>query len=172
MRAPIEKRPPYFLVLWCVVTNILALVLHATPSRITEGPDWMPLWPLISLFLWSTIRPRFIPPIVIVAVGLVQDVLTGGPMGVWAASYLLAMIIMRTRREEGGPRELFPLWLRFAGVAAITFATAWAIGSLTLGMPAQVTSILIEAAVTLAIFPLIALIAVRGRPPRSSYLSN
>ena len=169
MRAPIERRPPYGLVIWCVVTLILSLLLYAAPARLTQTTDLMPLLPLIVLFIWSTIRPYFIPPLVIFAIGIFQDLLTGGPMGIWAFSYLAALTIMRVRKEDSTTRDLGPLWFRFVATTAIAVSIAWAIGSLAIGGPAAVQPMAIEAAASILMFPLIALLAVRKRQSRGAF---
>ena len=88
MRGPIETRPPYLLMVWAVISLIMSLAFYAAPLRIAGGPDLMPMLPLMTLFIWSTVRPRFIPPIVIFIVGILNDVLTGGVLGVWALAFL------------------------------------------------------------------------------------
>lgn len=169
MRAPIERRPPYGLAIWAAVSVILSLIVYASPAHLTQGPDLMPLLPLIVIFIWSSLRPRFMPPFIIFFIGIMQDLLTGGPMGIWALAYLTAMMIMRVRKEEGAPRELGPLWFRFVAVTAIATLVAWSAGSLAIGGPAAVQPMLIEAAASILMFPLIGLLTIRKRSARSSF---
>lgn len=169
MRAPIERRPPYGLAVWAAISVILSLIAYASPSHLTQGPDLMPLLPLIAIFIWSSLRPRFMPPFIIFFIGIMQDLLTGGPMGIWALAYLTAMMIMRVRKEEGAPRELGPLWFRFVAVTAIATLVAWATGSLAIGGPAAVRPMLVEAAASILMFPLIGLLTIRKRSARSSF---
>ncbi|MCW5725694.1 MAG: rod shape-determining protein MreD [Maricaulaceae bacterium] len=170
MRTPIDRRPPYWTIALSVFVTLAALIFHATPARITGGPDLMPLLPLMSIFLWASLRPRFMPPIAIFAIGVAQDVLTGGPMGVWALAYLTAMAILRDRKEDSPVREVLPLWLRFSGVLAISVVVAWVVGSLAVGALAPVRSLLIEAVSTALMFPLVAMLVLRGRAPRTGIL--
>lgn len=169
MRAPIERRPPYGLAIWCAVTLLLALLVYATPARLTRSTDLMPLLPLITLFIWSTIRPYFIPPIVIFIVGLLQDLLTGGPMGIWVFAYLLSLTIMRVRKEDATTRDMGPLWFRFVATIAIAVVFAWIAGSLANSSPAPIQPMAIEAAASILMFPLIALISVRKRSSRGAF---
>lgn len=169
MRTPIERRPPYGLAIWCAVTLLLALLLYATPARLTRTTDLMPLLPLITLFIWSTIRPYFIPPVVIFAVGILQDLLTGGAMGVWAFAYLVALTSMRVRKEDATTRDMGPLWFRFVATTAIAVGVAWIVGSLANGSPAPIQPMAIEAAASVLMFPLIALVSVRKRQSRGAF---
>ncbi|MEE2526267.1 rod shape-determining protein MreD [Hyphobacterium sp. HN65] len=164
MRPPIETRPPFGLIAWAVISLMGSLAFYAAPLRIAGGPDLMPMLPLITLFIWSTVRPRFIPPIVIFVVGLLQDVLSGGVMGIWALAYLSAMTITRSREEEGPTREIGPVWIRFLVTLIIAVPIAWGAGSLVIGQMAPVRPLLIESVASALMFPLIALLFIRRRP--------
>ena len=79
--------------------------------------------------------------------------------------------------QSGGPNQtalqvfcLLLSRLQFCGATAIVYAVAWAAGSISLGQPAGVKALLVEAGVTMVMFPLLALLTMRGRG-RSGYLS-
>lgn len=169
MRPPIETRPPFGLMVWAVISMILSLAFYSAPLRIAGGPDLMPMLPLMAIFIWSTVRPRFIPPIVIFVVGILQDVLTGGVLGVWALAYLVAMIVTRSRDEDGPNREIGPVWIRFLATLVIAIIVAWSAGSLAIGQMAPVRPLLIEAVASGLMFPLIALGSIRRRGLRGSF---
>lgn len=169
MRPTMESRPPYGLMVWAVLSLMLSLAFYAAPLRIAGGPDLMPMLPLITLFIWSTVRPRFIPPIVIFIVGILQDVLSGGVMGVWALAYLTAMTITRNRDEDGPTREIGPVWIRFLVTLVIAVPIAWAAGSFAIGQMAPVRPLLIESVASGLMFPLIALLFVRRRSLRGAF---
>ena len=169
MRGPMNHRPPYWLAVWAAVSVVLSLIIYASPGRLAQGPDLMPLLPLMAVFIWSTLRPRFMPPFVIFLIGIMQDLLTGGPMGIWALAFLAAIMIMRVRKEDVAVKELGPLWFRFVAVAVIATLVAWSAGSLAIAGPAAIRPMLVEAAASILMFPLIALIFVRKRSARSSF---
>lgn len=169
MRPPIDSRQPYGLMVWAVISIILSLVFYSAPLRIASGPDLMPMLPLITLFIWSTVRPRFIPPIVIFIVGLLNDVLTGGVLGVWALAYLTALTIARSRDEDGPTREFGPVWIRFIVVLAIAMPVAWGAGSLAIGQLAPIRPLLIESVASGLMFPLLALLFIRRRNLRGAF---
>jgi len=154
---------------WAVLGLILSLAFYAAPLRIANGPDLMPMLPLMTLFIWSTVRPRFIPPIVIFIIGILNDVLTGGVLGVWALAYLMSLTIARSRDEDGPTREFGPVWIRFLVVLAIAIPVAWAAGSLAIGQLAPVRPLLIEGMASALMFPLLALLFVRRRSLRGSF---
>lgn len=169
MRPPIDTRPPYGPMVWAVLSLILALSFYAAPLRIANGPDLMPMLPLMTLFIWSTVRPRFIPPIVIFVIGILNDVLTGGVLGVWALAYLVSLTIARSRDEDGPTREFGPVWIRFLVVLAIAIPVAWSAGSLAIGQPAPVRPLLIEGVASALMFPLLAFVFIRRRNLRGTF---
>jgi len=163
MRSPMERRSSLPTVLAMIVTLALGLFLHAAPTRIPQGPDLLPLLPLIVLYIWSVRRPSFVSPAVIFFVGLLQDLLSGGPMGVWAFSYLVAFGLARHRDADGAGLDPIPASARFAALAAIAFACAWVTGSAALGRVAGGGALLVEGVFTILIFPVFAWAFARRR---------
>lgn len=173
MRRPTERRTPYWAALGCVLSVLAALLFHAAPTRLIEGISIMPTWPLMVIFLWSGLRPYFMPPIAIFVIGLIQDLLTGAPMGVWALSYLVSIAVFRFRGEEGMPRDLPPIVLRFAGTLLLAHTIAFLAGSVIPGNPANLQPLIIEAAASILMFPLLAFLVVRNRrSSRSGFIGG
>ena len=160
---PADRNQDFWDLGLCVFTVFLALVLYAAPTRIIDGPDLMPAWPLMVVFLWSGMRPRFMHPVVVFFIGLIQDLLTGAPMGLWALSFMTAIAIARFRDEDGMPRDLPPIWVRFCLAMTIASAVAYLAGSWALEAFADWRPILIETAASILTFPLLAFISLRRR---------
>ncbi|MEO1039749.1 MAG: rod shape-determining protein MreD [Pseudomonadota bacterium] len=151
-------------------TLVLALIVQAAPTRIPNGPDLMPLLPLMVLYIWAVRRPGFTAPWVIFLVGLATDFLTGGLLGVWALSFLVGFAFARPPVEEpatpGG--ELLPISLRFAALAGIVLVTAWAVGSLALGSWVSPAPLIADGVLSILLFPLLAFFFAR-RKERSTF---
>ena len=167
MRPSVERNNGGADLVLFVVTMLAALVLHALPSRLGSGPDLSPAFPLIALFIWSVRRPWFISPPVLLLVGVVQDLLAGAPMGIWALSFLVAFSVLRLR-EADGAGEVGPLALRFALTAAAAFAVAWGAGSFAIGAPVAPGPLITEAVLTILLFPIFAWLFAR-RKERSTF---
>ena len=163
MRKPTERATSYWSAVGCVVSVFSALVVQAAPTQLIDGVNIMPTWPLIAVFLWSGLRPHFMPPFIVFAIGLCQDLLTGAPMGVWALSYLVAIAAFRFRGEDGMPRDLPPILARFAGTLVLAHVIAYLAGSVALGQLADLRPLIIEATATILMFPLIAYLSLRRR---------
>ncbi len=163
MRSAFDRRPAAPAVVGMVVTLTLALFLHAAPTRLPQGPDLLPLLPLMTLYIWSCRRPDFVSPAVIFLVGLLQDLLIGGPMGVWAFSYLVAFGVARHRDVDAQGLDPGPATVRFAALAAIAFLVAWLTASAALGALVGGGPLLAEAVFTILVFPVFAWAFIRRR---------
>ena len=170
MLGPIERSSPWQTIVAMVVTILLSLIFQAAPSRVLSMFDYLPFLPLITLFIWSIRHPRYVAPWLIFMVGLFQDFLTGGILGIWALSYLIAFSIARIREEDSSGEILLRLWARFAALTAIAVIVALLVGSLALGQGRLVgfQDLMIQATLTLLLFPLLAGVFAR-RKERSTF---
>lgn len=168
MRAPLERKALWPGVVGMTATLALSLLLHAVPSRVGSGPDLLPSLPLIALYIWSVRRPWFVSPPVLLLVGLLQDLLSGGPMGVWALAYLIGFGFGRMRDADGAGADVGPISVRFAVLALIAFGVAWAAGSVSIGAPVGLPALITEAALTILLFPAFAWAFAR-RKDRSTF---
>lgn len=164
MRASLERNSTWPTLTAMALTLALSLLAVAAPLRLPEGQGFpAPLFPLIALFVWSVRHPRFVAPWLIFLIGLFQDLLTGGPLGMWALSYLLAFAIARLRSTEPSAREFILLVARFSVMTCIASLVAWTAGSLSIGQPADPTSLVTEAVITLIVFPAFCWLFARKR---------
>ncbi|GGH02004.1 hypothetical protein GCM10007420_17740 [Glycocaulis albus] len=164
MRASLERNSTWPVLTAMALTLALSLLAVAAPLRLPEGQGFpAPFFPLIALFVWSVRHPHFVPPWLIFITGLFQDLLTGGPLGMWALSYLLAFAIARLRSTEPSAREFILLIARFSVMTGIATLVAWIAGSLSIGQPADPTSLVTEAVITLIVFPAFCWLFARKR---------
>ena len=173
MRKVNEQASTGWPIAWCVLSIFFALIAYATPTKLLDGPHLMPTWPLMVLFLWANMRPRFVPPFTVFFVGLAQDLLTGAPMGVWALAYLAAISASRFRGEDGMPRDLGPIWIRFLMALAIAHALAFVAGSWANDQLADWYKLVLEFIASALTFPLIGhLVLRRRRGSRSGFIGG
>ena len=95
----------------------LAFVLIANlPVSLLAGMVPAPLFGLVPIYFWCLVRPDLMTPAAVLAIGLAEDILSGGPPGVWTLAFVLTYALLARQRES------------FAGlsglVAVVGFATA------------------------------------------------
>ncbi len=168
MRAPYEQSSPWWALLAFISSLVAALLVQGAAARLIGGPGAFPNLVLIALFIWSIKRPYFAAPPVLLLVGLVQDLFTGGPFGIWAVAYIVAFAAARDREADGTGGELGPMVVRFAALAAIAQFLAWAAGSAAIAAPAPFGGLIGETILTIVLFPLLGWAFAR-RKERSSF---
>lgn len=162
MRA-LDSRPVWPGLVAFGLTLFLSLLAYAVLGRAASAAPVLINFPLIALFIWSLRRPWFVSPPLLLAVGLVQDLLIGAPMGVWAIAYIAAFTLARDREADGSGRDVGPVSARFAALAALAFAAAWAAGSAAIGAPAAIGALISEGLLTILLFPVFAWAFARRR---------
>ena len=86
------------------------------------GPDWvetaLALLPMGTIYFWSFRRPHLMPALLVFFAGLLLDVLTHGPLGIWACAALVAALAGRLARRSRPNLG----WLRRAVRVILTLA--------------------------------------------------
>ena len=152
MRAPLDQRSPWPGLAGLLVSLILALVVEAAAARLFGSGAPFPNFVLIALFIWSIRRPFFVSPPLILIAGLAHDLFSGGPLGIWPLAYLAGFALARDREADGLGADFGPMAVRFAVLAAIVTAAAWAAGSASTGFPAPLGGLITEGLLTILVF--------------------
>lgn len=97
-------------------TGLLFAVIANMPVSLLAGMLPAPLLALVPIYFWCLVRPDLMTPATVLAIGLAEDILSGGPPGVWTLAFVLTYALIARQRES------------FAGlsglVAVVGFATA------------------------------------------------
>ena len=105
---------------------VLAVLLLLVPLRLFQGYVPTPLLPFIVIFLYALYDPDALPAPVIFAAGLLQDLLYGGPLGVWPSVYLLSLYLVTGQRTYFLGRAPDVVWLGFGVVLLVAMLLLWA----------------------------------------------
>ncbi len=133
--------------------GLFGVIALALPVRLFEGHLPMPVIPLAVVFFWSVYAPNYLPALSVFFVGLLQDLLSGGPLGLWPAVYLITQYIVLSQRFYFLGREQRVVWLGFALAAAGAGIILWLIMSLMSGVLLPIRSLALQMLATVAIYP-------------------
>lgn len=142
------------------VTVMLALIgLIPVPA-----PSYAPVAPFltaIAVYYWAIHRPDLMRPGTAFLIGLLQDLLTGGPLGVNALVLVLIHWTVMTQRRVLMASSFAMMWVGFVlvmlGVACVQWLAFSALNATILPFnPA-----LFQALLTTAMFPAVAWILIR-----------
>jgi len=101
------------------VLGVLGALLANFPVSFLGDAVPPPLLSFMPLYYWAIVRPDLMSPFWAFALGLLEDFLSGGPPGVWAASYLAAYAFVDNQRDM------------LAGLSGIGALIGFAVAALT-----------------------------------------
>ncbi len=108
--------------------------------------------PVALLFFWPRYS-KFAPSVwVALIIGLLQDLASGGPLGLWTLTYTALFVIIdpTVRRSRGG---LSSQWSVFAVLVLASATLTWIFGRLSMGVRPNLTVMGLNAGAVIALFP-------------------
>lgn len=82
-----------------VVLGIVAVIVANFPVSILGDLVPPPLLVFVPLYFWAMVRPDLMTPFWAFVLGILQDLLSGGPPGVWAAAFIGAYFLIDRQRD-------------------------------------------------------------------------
>ncbi|MEQ1929224.1 MAG: rod shape-determining protein MreD [Parvularculaceae bacterium] len=136
------------------ILGLIGVILLAFPLRLAEGLAPTPLLPLVVVFFWTIYGPGLLPAASVFLIGLLQDFLSGGPLGLWPAVYLVTQYVVASQRGYFLGREQRVVWLGFVFAAAGAAFVLWMVMSLMTRTLLPLGGVFWQMAATIAVFPL------------------
>ncbi|MDA0261108.1 MAG: rod shape-determining protein MreD [Proteobacteria bacterium] len=135
---------------------LLLVLITALPLTIPYIGSVTPMFALMAVFYWCIYRPEYLPPYMIFIVGVLYDVLAGGPLGLTALLLLLVhgFIVPQQRVFHG--KSFVIEWFGFAIVTLGLGVIGWFVASIYYLTPMQPLPVIGQAALTIAIYPCVA----------------
>ena len=138
------------------ILGLFGVLLLALPVRFAEGVIPTPMLPLLIVFFWSIYGPNYLPALSVFFIGLLQDLLFGGPLGLWPAVYLLTQYVVLSQRSYFLGREQRVVWIGFTVAAMGAGLILWMVMSLMRGELLPVGGLAAQIAATIAMYPVFA----------------
>jgi rod shape-determining protein MreD len=110
-----------------VTLAILGALIANVPVSFLGGIVPPPLLGLMPVYFWCLVRPDLMPPFWAFAIGLLEDILSGGPPGVWAVSFVVTYAAIDRQRDAFAGLSGLGAIVGFATAAAISCATAYVV---------------------------------------------
>lgn len=141
--------------------TLFVLLLAVMPLRIPHYGPIAPHLPLISIYYWAIHRPDLMPFSVVFGIGLLQDVLTGAPLGAHPLIFLVFSWMVFGQRRILMGKPFYVLWCGFAMAALVAAGLEWLAFGLALARPMPVPPVLFRALTTTALFPPLAWLLIQ-----------
>ncbi|MCB2101763.1 MAG: rod shape-determining protein MreD, partial [Rhodobacterales bacterium] len=111
------------------ITLLLTLVA-LVPLHVPGLVRITPMLTLIAIYHWAVLRPDLLPAWSVFFIGVLQDTLTGTPIGVSAVIFLSIYAGIGAQRRFLLGKSFAVLWLGFAVVSFTASLAGWALVSL------------------------------------------
>ncbi len=135
---------------------LFAVIATAVPWGLPADASFaLPLVVVMMVFCWRIMPDAVLPLSACMLLGLLTDVMSGGPLGFFALMALIAASIGGLVRFTLEPRDLWPLWLLWSALALALGLLAWLLGSLYFVRWVDWWPILFSTLVSIALFPVV-----------------
>ena len=145
-----------------LVTLLLA-VLMALPLRLPALSLIMPALTLVAVYYWAVHKPHLMPLWAVFLIGLVQDLLSGEPLGVAIIVLLCTHAFISWQRRVFLSASFGLVWCMFMLVAAAALTLMWLLACLGLMAYVDPQPLMFQYLLTVAAYPFFAWLMVRGQ---------
>lgn len=155
MRRPVAVRvvgPVQWIVIPALVT-VAVTILLATPVELFGLNLPEPVIPMVLAFSWPLIRPSVTAPLVLTLLGLILDILTYGPLGLWALALLAVYAVVLASRSFLIGQDTAVLFIWYAACCGLAFLLAYIIVSIIARNPPSILALIGQIVPTLLLFP-------------------
>ncbi len=133
--------------------TLLLVIISVVPVRILDFSTVVPLLPLMSVYHWAIFRPRLLPAYAVFLIGILQDILTGAPVGVNALVFLLVYGAVLSQKRFFTGKSFLILWLGFSLIAAGAIGLNWLAVSILNVAIVETHAAVFQYLLTLGFFP-------------------
>ena len=141
--------------------TLLLVILGLLPLHVPGFVSVAPILPVMAVYHWAIHRPELMPAYAVFGIGLLQDLLTGQPMGVNALVLLAVYGVVYSQRRFFVGKSFFVSWLGFALVSAGAAMLSWILVSAYQVSPAAPGAVTFQYFLTASCYPLLAWLFLR-----------
>jgi len=142
-----------------VLPTLLALLLvlvAVVPYGLPRLDAVMPWLGLMPIYYWSIHEPRAMPLWAAFGIGLWQDLMTGGPIGLFALVFLLVRHLVVSQRLVFYKKPFFVGWWGFGLVSALAALSGWVIAALYDWALLPALPFVMQGALSILLYPIVA----------------
>jgi len=141
--------------------TLAAVFVSVVPVGLSGLPEVTPFFALMAVYHWSIYRPELLPAPVVFVLGLAQDALTGGPLGLFALILVVVYGLVSTQRRAFLGRTFPVEWFGFSLVVLGTTMAGWLISCIYFVALVDPRPVALQGALTLATYPCVVWIFAR-----------
>ena len=132
--------------------GVLGVVVANVPVTFLGGLLPPPLLSLMPIYFWCLVRPDLMPAPAALALGAFEDLLSGGPMGVWALSFVVAYALVDRERDAFAGLSGIGAIMGFGTAALLAGATEYGIAAFTYSRFPPLAPVILQIASTVVLY--------------------
>lgn len=137
--------------------TMIILLFGLTPTHVPGLAEITPMYALTAVYFWSIYRPDLLGYGSGFAIGILEDLLTGAPLGVGALTLLLTQWIVFNQQKFFHAKPFAVTWFAFVLVALGAAFIKWCcIGLIAENGFTPLSDLLAAYVFTVAVYPVIA----------------
>ena len=146
-----------------IATTILAALLSIEPLHLDGYAALTPAFTLMATYHWTIYRPDLLPAPLLFLIGMIQDLLSGGLLGVTAVTLLLARAIVVPHRHYLVDRPFPFIWAGFTLLTGAAMLFSWTLHSLLAAELLELRGPVVRAMLTISVFPIVSFLLGRSQ---------
>lgn len=108
-----------------ISVTVFLLLFSIVPLRLPGVASLAPMYTLMAVYFWSVYRPDGFGYGAAFAIGVLEDLIIGTPLGSTALALLLCQWVVFNQQKFFNNRPFLEVWLAFAVVAVVTGLVRW-----------------------------------------------
>lgn len=144
--------------------SVLLILAAVLPYGLPKSSLAAPVLALISVYYWSLFRPELMPAGAAFLLGLLVDVLSGGPPGLNALVLILVHWAASGQRRALAGKSFAVGWLGYLLIAGGAAIVNWFVASVFHATVIESVPLLLSHAIGTAAYPLVAIFLARLQP--------
>ena len=151
--ALVQRFNPYF---WNSIpgaTILLLVFVMVVPWRLPGFGAITPAFTLMAVFYWSIYRPDRLPYVAVFCLGVIQDLLSGMPLGMTPLVLLIVQGVLISQRRFLLGKSFLVVWCSFMIVAPGAAILGWIVGTVFFGALLAPVPILVQVVMTVLLYP-------------------
>jgi len=110
-----------------LLCGLVAVLISNLPLSLTNGLVPTPLLGLVPIYFWCLVRPDLMTPAAVFVIGLLEDIVAGGPPGIWTLSFVITFGVIDRQRDSFAGLAGLGAVLGFATASLIACVVAYAV---------------------------------------------
>lgn len=137
------------------ITTVLLMLLSMTPVPIDGFSDVVPPLALTAIVYWAIHRPDLLRPSIVFLLGVLQDLLSGHPLGLTALLFTICYWILLTQRRFFLGNSFGVLWFGFSVLVAGAAVLEWVVFCLIHATILDIRPAVFQSLMAMTVFPLL-----------------